>query len=74
MPKAGEEMMRHVGEHIRNIIDISTVACGSKTIHLTVTLGGTIKQHSDTFEHMIKRADDAMYEGKRLGRNRMIVW
>ena len=42
-----------------------------KTIHITSSIGATTYPHdTDTSEMLVKYADQAMYEAKKLGRNR----
>jgi PleD family two-component response regulator len=42
-------------------------------IRITSTLGGTLYKPDEPREAFIKRADEALYEAKRGGRNR-VAW
>jgi PleD family two-component response regulator len=46
--------------------------CVERYFQITVSLGITSIQLDDTYESMIKRADDALYHAKETGRNRLI--
>lgn len=59
-----------LAERIRNIIESYKFENVGK---VTVSLGVTEFKEGDTGDSFIKRADDAMYEAKRKGRNRVEV-
>ncbi|MBO4395630.1 MAG: diguanylate cyclase [Eubacterium sp.] len=46
---------------------------GEKTFSVTMTMGVTIKQPGEEFEEVMNRADGLLYEGKRGGRNQIVV-
>jgi diguanylate cyclase (GGDEF)-like protein len=49
-------------------------AGGEGTIgQVTLSVGIAVAQEGDTLETLIKRSDAALYEAKRLGRNRVEV-
>ncbi len=41
--------------------------------HVTVSIGMTKKEYGQTLEHMMRKADEALYRSKDLGRNRLTV-
>lgn len=47
-----------------------TVRAG--TIPVTITIGVAVHA-SGSFEETIRRADEALYDGKRAGRDRVVV-
>ena len=59
-----------LAERIREIIETSAF---EKVGKVTVSFGVTEFRENDTEDSLIKRADDAMYEAKKKGRNRVEV-
>jgi len=58
---------------LKGIAEISTQA-GSEHIHITATFGVTeIKLEDTDVSVALIRADQALYEGKRKGRNQVVV-
>lgn len=62
-----------IADKIRSKIEHSHLIYGGKTIHLTVSIGVTLHQQGDTFEAILKRADEALYRAKNEGKNRTII-
>lgn len=61
-------------ERIMHVIRGQDVEAGTHRIHYTVSLGLTdAGAPGDTVDHVLKRADMAMYEAKRAGRDRIAV-
>ena len=61
-----------IAERIRAAVEVPSVNAGSKTISVTVSLGVTYSQDSDDDpEKLLFRADHALYEAKRAGRNQV---
>lgn len=61
-----------VAEKLRAKVEQSRIIYGGETIRLTVSVGVTSHKAGDTFESFIARADDALYEAKRTGKNKVI--
>ncbi len=44
---------------------------GSKTVHVTISLGCAIRQSGESTAQLLKRADEALYKAKKAGRNQV---
>lgn len=65
-----EEDLKIALEHIRKSIELEEF----ETIgHKTCSIGGTIYKDNEDIEKTIKRADDAVYEAKETGRNKVLI-
>ncbi len=80
LPNAPREATRIVAERIReNIQKVTyraarTPAQMEEAIHLTVSIGAsTYRDLDDGLTDMIQRADQALYEAKTAGRNRVLL-
>ena len=55
-------------EHLRKVIEIQNFpTVGQKTC----SIGGTLYQEGEDIEQTIKRADEALYKAKKMGRDRI---
>ena len=46
---------------------------GSKTVHVTISLGCAIRHSGENTTALLKRADEALYQAKRAGRNQVSI-
>jgi len=72
MPDTDLALARVVAERIRNEVAMHPfiVEEGAKQLAITVSLGvSCLESQDDTADHLIKRADVALYQAKRSGRN-----
>ncbi len=60
-----------IAERIRADVESHTLAYGMDVISLTVSLGVATLKGNDTADSLITRADAAMYQAKKHGRNRV---
>ncbi|MEP1092886.1 MAG: PleD family two-component system response regulator [Rhizobiaceae bacterium] len=76
MPETDQELAFVVADRIRREISAHPilVANGSVQIAITVSAGvATLNGPQDAIEVMLKRADEALYEAKRNGRNQVVA-
>lgn len=63
-----------VVERLRGQLQSTCVACGDVQIMLTATFAVTqVTAEDSSIEEVIRRADKALYEGKKAGRNRVVA-
>ncbi|MEM7301211.1 MAG: PleD family two-component system response regulator [Pseudomonadota bacterium] len=76
MPKTDVRLAQVVAERMRREMAAHPfiVEGGSKQIAVTVSAGiATMEGEDDTIDRMMKRADDALYEAKKTGRNKVVA-
>lgn len=76
MPETDSGLAYMVAERLRQRIAAEPflVSGGANTLDVTVSLGlSAINPEGDTPAAMLKRADEALYEAKRSGRNRVVT-
>ncbi len=75
MPDTDLTVAQTVAERLRKFIaDVPfKVTTDDGELVVTVSLGVTVSGTADSPETMIKRADDALYQAKHEGRNRVVV-
>lgn len=61
-----------IAERLREMLAATTVKYGKEEIGITVSIGlATLSGKNETIKTLIKKADLAMYEAKRTGRNKV---
>ena len=63
-----------IAERLLSAIGKTNIDADNKILHITVSIGvAELLPDEDKLETLLKRADDAMYEAKRKGRNQVII-
>jgi two-component system, cell cycle response regulator len=62
-----------MAEHLREAVAGVSVKVSDKTINFICSIGVTEWEAGDTIDSLLRRADVALYEAKRSGRNRVVV-
>jgi diguanylate cyclase (GGDEF)-like protein len=73
MPATGATQAHATGQRIQQTLSAEPFDLEGVRIHQTVSIGVATWDKRETPEQLERRADDAMYEAKRLGRNRVVV-
>jgi diguanylate cyclase (GGDEF)-like protein len=73
LPESGREDAIEVTERLRALTAGLAMNAGTAVIRPTISLGISLFHSGETVDSCIKRADDALYQAKKDGRNRWTV-
>jgi diguanylate cyclase (GGDEF)-like protein len=75
LPAASAENLLIIGERLRKAVEDSALTDGSKTVRVTVSVGGSAypNQKVESEDVLIHLADEALYRAKISGRNRVEI-
>ncbi len=70
-PETDEEMARELAERLREIFAAEAIEAEGHRIPITVSIGFSLMRQGDDLSQVVRRADEALYQAKRNGRNRV---
>ena len=76
MPDTDLEVAVQVSERLRERMEAETITCADGKVDVCITLSIGVAEalnRGETSRSLLKRADEALYEAKRQGRNRVVV-
>ncbi|MFK8069234.1 MAG: GGDEF domain-containing protein [Gammaproteobacteria bacterium] len=73
LPQSDITAASAVGERIRQAIEKSPISFNDNSISITISLGAAQLKNNEKLEELIERADQALYEAKETGRNRVCL-
>jgi len=72
-PNTRRNEMKAIGERLLALIRATAVECDDRQLQVTATMGGAQVRKQDSKESLIRRADQRMYQGKKAGRDRLVI-
>jgi len=74
LPDTSSKTAEAVAERLRSRVAEAEIAFGDQVITMTISIGLAIQRETDrSVEHVLARADEALYSAKRGGRNRVVA-
>ena len=74
IPNTDLKAVERISERLRMLVEKSWIDHGNVQIRVTVSVGATLSIKGDTGKSIVDRADGALYESKKNGRNRYTVF
>lgn len=71
LPDCDEVSAIQVAERIRSVVCNDPVSFNGRALKITVTVGVAVSKAGEGVDMLLRRADMALYSGKKLGRNRV---
>ena len=69
LKRVDDDGLRSAAERVRTLVEKSHIQENGLTLKVTVSIGGTLADPTDTADRIIKRADTLLYRSKENGRN-----
>ena len=66
-----QEQIETLGRRLCSLVAASTISVGGDQLSVTLSMGATLAEPSDTVETLVERADAAMYTSKSNGRDQL---
>lgn len=73
LPETEIEDARILADKIRKFIEEEIIEYNGIQVSITLTLGIAVNEAQETIDDTIKKADDALYQGKNQGRNCVVL-
>ncbi len=73
LPDVGRAIAEEIAERCRLAVCSSPIQIGDDSIDVTISMGATYSGSNQKFQNLLSTADDALYEAKREGRNRVAL-
>lgn len=74
LPDTSLQQAQAIAERMRRALEEDTLVHGETLIKITATFGLTqVKAEDSDIQECVRRADEALYEGKRSGRNKVTL-
>lgn len=71
LPGASGESAVQVTERLRQAVERTNIVAAGRPLQCTVSIGVASLRPGDSFDELIRRADEAMYQAKSAGKNRV---
>ena len=72
LENSSADELKATAERLRRAVEDAVIS-ETKSIQITVTIGGAVSQADETFQMTLSRADNALYQGKHHGRNQVCL-
>ena len=72
-PEVDAEGALHISEKLRKLVAELSIEAAGTDIRLTASFGIALYRPEETLDECIRRADQALYQAKRQGRNRSLL-
>ena len=77
LPETNGSGAKNTAERLRNLLEASPVRSEGKEIIFTASFGVAVTDNgtgAEKLDHLISHADQALYEAKRIGRNKVVCY
>ncbi len=74
LPQTPTAGLLQAAQKIQEAVAVTPLQVGTQQLRLTVSVGGAVRHRDESPQSLIQRADQAMYEAKRAGRNTVRAW
>jgi diguanylate cyclase (GGDEF)-like protein len=71
MPDTTDGEARTVAQRVRRVLEEMPVLTGEHRVEVTASVGVAARWEDDTLDSLLQRADEALYQAKERGRNRV---